>query len=142
MKLLDDGEKLPVPTYNEQTGEAVDAAEYGRAIPKIKYHVVEGDFDFVQNPDLLVYFDVPDDVRLNNRILRDQISRNGGDVAKITDSFNLRQKLQHIPYTLPTREKAGMKVTAITTTHGKDELAEADVIVDGFDQISLKTLIV
>jgi len=35
---------------------------------------------------------------------------------------------------------AGMKVIAITTTHGKEDLQEADFIIDDFDQLSSDTL--
>lgn len=57
------------------TGEAVDAKEYHKKISKVKYIIVEGDFDFVENPDLLIYFDVDDEIRLDNRIQRDLAKR-------------------------------------------------------------------
>lgn len=57
------------------TGEAVDAKEYHKKISQVKYIIVEGDFDFVIAPDLLIYFDVDDETRLNNRIQRDLAKR-------------------------------------------------------------------
>ena len=75
IKSLKDGEYCYVPTYDDVTGEAVDAKEYHKKISQVKYIIVEGDFDFVINPDLLIYFDVADEIRLNNRIQRDIAKR-------------------------------------------------------------------
>ena len=119
IKNLDDSEKLGVPTYNEQTGEAVDAKEYTRQIGKVDFLVVEGDFDFVKGPDLLVYFDVPDEIRLTNRIKRDLATRNVMDEAEIKESFDLRQRLQHLPYTLPTKSKADVIVNVVIGADGE-----------------------
>lgn len=110
IKGLKAGESFAVPTYNESTGEAVDAAAYSRVIEKVEFLIVEGDFNLVENPDLLIYFDVPDDVRLKNRIARDLVTRNGKDEDAIKENFNLRQKMQHIPHTLPTKGIADVVV--------------------------------
>ena len=75
IKSLGNGEYCFVPTYDDVTGEAVDAKEYHKKISKVKYIIVEGDFDFVENPDLLIYFDVDDEIRLDNRIQRDLAKR-------------------------------------------------------------------
>ena len=64
-----------VPTYDDVTGEGVDAREYHKKVFPVKYIIVEGDFDFVKNPDLLIYFDVDDETRLHNRITRDLLKR-------------------------------------------------------------------
>ncbi len=72
---LQEGEFYMVPKYDDVTGEAVDAKEYHKKITPVKYIVVEGDFDFVKNPDLLIYFDVDDETRLQNRIRRDLAKR-------------------------------------------------------------------
>ena len=71
IKNLKVNESLLVPTYDDVTGEAVDAKEYKKRIGQVKYIIVEGDFHFVTNPDLLIYYDVDDKIRLNNRIKRD-----------------------------------------------------------------------
>jgi uridine kinase len=111
IKRLSEGEVVAVPTYNEQTGEALAATEWTHQIGKVDYIIVEGDFDFVENPDLLVYFDVSDDNRLMNRIRRDQITR-GASEDEIRQSFELRQELQHRPHTEPTKGKADVVVKA------------------------------
>ena len=69
-------------------------------------------FHFVDNFDLLVYFDVDDDTRLLNRISRDKAVRNESNVEAITNNFHLRQKLQHIPYTAPVKDIADMVILA------------------------------
>ena len=119
IKRLTNGEKLGVPTYNEQTGEAVDAAEYTRQIDKVDYLVVEGDFDFVVEPDLLIYFDVPDEIRLANRIKRDLVSRNVVDEDEIRENFQLRQKLQNFPYALSTKAVADIVVNVMVDDNGE-----------------------
>lgn len=75
IKTLKNGEYCYVPTYDDVTGEAVDAKEYHKKISQVKYIIVEGDFDFVIAPDLLIYFDVDDETRLNNRMQRDLAKR-------------------------------------------------------------------
>ena len=53
----------------------------------------------MKSPDYQIYLHVSDDVRLRNRIKRDLSERGSTIPAEITANFNLRQKLQHIPYT-------------------------------------------
>jgi len=98
---------IAVPTYNQETGLAIDAGEenYTHHIGKVDVLVVEGDFHPVETPSMVVYLHVPDDQRLQNRVNRDVIHR-GGDPAKTTDSFNFRHHTQHIPHTLPSIKEA------------------------------------
>ena len=112
IKELKEGENIAVPTYNEQTGEALAATEWMHKIGKVHYIVVEGDFDAVDAHDLLVYFDVPNDIRLSNRVKRDQITRNATQ-EEIEQNFYLRQELQHKPYTEPTKKKADVVIKAL-----------------------------
>jgi uridine kinase len=88
---LHEGEEVAVPTYNEATGEAIAAGEanYTHRVGKVEYLIVEGDFDFVEKPDLIIYFDVPDEIRLQNRISRDQQTRSESDPEKIKANFQL-----------------------------------------------------
>ena len=116
IKKLQEGEFYMVPKYDDVTGEAVDAKEYHKKITPVKYIVVEGDFDFVNNPDLLIYFDVDDETRLQNRIRRDLAKGRDIDEEAIRKNFALRQELQHIPYTEPARKKAHMIVSAKLAT--------------------------
>lgn len=108
---LKEGEQFFIPTYDEVTGEAVDATKYNKAVGKAKYLIIEGDFDFVEKPDYRIYLDVSDQTRLSNRLRRDQNTRNA-NIQEIKDSFDLRQKLQYTPYTLPAREKANLIIKA------------------------------
>ncbi len=109
---LEEGQQVVVPTYNEATGMAIAAGEenYEHKVGKVDYLIVEGDFDFVEKPDMVIYFDVPDEIRLQNRITRDKQTRSELDHRKIIDSFNLRHELQHIPHTLPAKGKADLVV--------------------------------
>ena len=111
-KLTPDDEPYAVPTYNDKTGEAIDAETYTKKLTPVDYIIVEGDFDFVETPDLLIYFDVDDKTRLDNRINRDLLLRGATDVDSIIESFNKRQKTQHYPYTAPTKEKADIVISA------------------------------
>lgn len=111
-----------VPTYDESTGLAVDSPNYKHKIGKVKYLIVEGDFDFVQNPDLKIYYDVPDEIRLENRIHRDLKKRSETDFEKIKENFEIRQKLQHEPYTIKARDSANL-VVSVTPVIQNDILA-------------------
>lgn len=126
IKNLNQNETIAVPTYNEQTGEALAATKWGHKIRKVRYIIVEGDFDAVNSPNLLIYFDVSNDVRLSNRIKRDQLLRNASE-EEIKQNFLLRQELQHKPYTEPTKKKADVVIKALlspTMTKYTYEVAE------------------
>lgn len=109
----DPDKNVPVPTYNQATGLAIDEGEdnYAHRVGKVDVLIVEGDFHPVIDPDLVVYLHVPDEQRLQNRVNRDVIHR-GGDPAKTTASFNFRHGVQHLPHTLPSLEQADYVVTA------------------------------
>lgn len=128
IKALATDESLPVPTYDEATGYGVDTPAYSKSINKVDFLLVEGDFDFVENPDLLIYFDVPDSVRLKNRIERDLVTRGAVDPAEVEESFHLRQKLQHLPYTAPTKEKADFIITVHTITQDDKTTYEYQIV--------------
>lgn len=112
IKSLSGGKTIKVPTYDENTGIAIAQGEenFSHKISKIKFLIVEGDFQMVPNPDLVIYLDVEDEVRLSNRINRDKATRNESETEKIKESFELRQKLQFIPYTLPVRNTADITI--------------------------------
>ena len=128
IKNLQATESLLVPTYDDSTGEAVDAKEYHKKITPVKYIIVEGDFDFVENPDLLIYFDVDDKTRLDNRIKRDIAKRGAVDDDSVKKSFESRQTSQHIPYTAPVRSKveklgeSGMIIKATPTQNTSGDM--------------------
>ncbi|HSW99958.1 MAG TPA: hypothetical protein VLH38_02905 [Patescibacteria group bacterium] len=107
---------IGVPTYNPATGLAIDEGEenYAHHIGLIDVLIVEGDFDPVEAPDLIVYLHVSDEQRLQNRIDRDAIHRNGNREQTIA-SFNFRQQHQHVPYTLPVAKKADILLDVQTT---------------------------
>lgn len=48
--------------------------------------------------------------------------------------------IEDAPRGIQAAKAAGMKCIAITTTHPKEELIEADVIIDSFDEINIKEL--
>jgi uridine kinase len=111
---LQEGETVAVPTYDESSGASIAVGEenFNHQIKKIDYLIVEGDFNFVENPDVTIYFDVDDNTRLENRLKRDQETRSETDSQNIIDSFNLRHELQHLPHTLPVKESADILITA------------------------------
>ena len=65
--------------------------------------------------DKTVFLDVPDEVRLENRVYRDLQKRKEADDPKLAEqktreNFTSRQATQYIPYTLPNREKANLVI--------------------------------
>lgn len=117
---LNDGEELGVPKYDNRTGVATgadpkkqpDSSRYPTKIRGLKkYLIVEGDFQFIEDPDYNIFLDVDDDVRLGNRLHRDKIKRREhhnddkhDEIVK--ENFDLRQKTQFFPYTLPQKKLA------------------------------------
>lgn len=108
---------IPVPTYDQATGLAVDAGEenYKHRIGPIDVLIVEGDFHPTEEPDMVVFLHVDDETRLQNRIIRDERLRGNADPQKTATSFNLRHHNQHIPHTLPTVDVADYVVNTHTT---------------------------
>lgn len=101
---------IGVPTYNEQTGEAIAVSEenYSHQVGKVDVLLVEGDFYEVNDPNLVIYLHLPDRHRLQNRLDRDTQHRSEDDIKKIVENFNHRQKNQHALHTLPATHKAHM----------------------------------
>ncbi len=98
---------VAIPTYNSETGKAIAEGEenYTHKVGLVDVLVVGGDFHEVQDSDLVIFLHVPDAQRLQNRVNRDVIER-GGSHEKTTANFNLRQKSQHLPHTVPAAEHA------------------------------------
>jgi uridine kinase len=116
-QITSDDEKVAVPTYDQKTGLAVAAGEenYTHKIGKTDVLFVQGDFDAVDHPNLMVFIDVPTEVRLQARIVRDLSERGEVDAEKVANSFKSRHEKQFIPYTAPAIEKADLvfKVTSV-----------------------------
>jgi len=119
------GESEPVPVYEEKDGVAIklldfdpdtgrvlsiDKDHYPKRVEKVGFLIVEGDFQPLASPDCQIFFHVPDDVRLSNRINRDVQQRRAMSVRETADSFALRQRLQHQPYTLPCASNADILI--------------------------------
>jgi uridine kinase len=103
------GTGIPIE-YDQVTGEitSINRETCARKIGQVNFLIVEGDFQVLESPDYQIYLHVPDDVRLKNRIRRDLRERGLTTPGEITQSFNLRQKLQHLPYTLTNASTADM----------------------------------
>lgn len=106
--------KIGIPLYDGKTGKAIAFGEekFPNRIGQVELLIVEGDFDKVEGDDLRIYFHVPDQIRIQNRLNRDRQSRDDKTNAQVADNFILRQKTQHEPYTFPTSEKAQMIIMA------------------------------
>jgi uridine kinase len=113
----DSDSTVRVPTYDSASGAAIAIGEenYTHEVGPLDVLIVEGDMFQVESPDLAIYLHTSDTQRLHNRIMRDIEHRNGGDVERITDNFNLRHYNQHLPYTLPAIHNAHIVVTATAT---------------------------
>lgn len=48
--------------------------------------------------------------------------------------------IEDAPHGVEAAHRAGMKCIALTTTYDRQKLSQADLVVDGFDQIDLATL--
>lgn len=58
----------------------------------------------------MVYLDVPDEVRLANRVHRDLKQRGESNTQPIIDNFNSRQATQFVLHTLPVRNQADILI--------------------------------
>ncbi|MFH0952147.1 MAG: hypothetical protein V1838_03060 [Patescibacteria group bacterium] len=117
---LEDGVTVKVPTYDGKSGLAVAVGEenYSKEIGRVDVLIVEGDFNFIEAQDLLIYLHVPDNIRLQNRIRRDTVERSQPDIKELTDNFNYRQLNQFWPYTLPVAERSDLLLTVTAKERG------------------------
>lgn len=126
IKQLQEGQELGIPTYDGQTGVAISQdpdnkpanSTYSETVKGPQdFVVVEGDFQFLapERVDRLVYLDVDDQVRLENRVYRDTVERGESDIERIKANFDSRQTTQFIPHTLPQKDNADLilKVNAM-----------------------------
>lgn len=131
IKNMPEGESEPMPTYDEKSGTAItidfdpetgqivsiNKDHYPRRIGSVEFLIIEGDFALLANPDYQIFFHVPDDVRLHNRINRDTGQR-AASIEETIDSFRLRQGSQHKRYTLPSAHNADLLITVDAMTIG------------------------
>lgn len=124
--LLQEGQEIGIPIYDGQSGVAIsqdpehlppDSHYPTKVRGPQNFIIVEGDFQFVDTKliDKTVFLDVPDEVRLENRVYRDLQKRKEADDPKLAEqktreNFTSRQATQYIPYTLPNREKANLVI--------------------------------
>lgn len=132
---LQDGQEMGVPIYDGSSGIAIssnpeiksdDSVYPTRIKDRQDFVIVEGDFQFLDSDlvDKIIFLDVDDNIRLENRLYRDVVERKEDNDSKLNEekikaNFNSRQMTQFLPYTLPQREKADMviKVHAIPLQH-------------------------
>jgi len=113
-KDLNPGEEIRFPHYDQATGIAAAAGEenFPKKVKKVKYFIIEGDFNFSKGEeDLSIYFHVPDEVRTKNRIKRDTKKRSAHDMKELLEDIKVREEKQHFPFTLPNAENADILVT-------------------------------
>lgn len=123
---LDEGQSIGVPQYDGVTGIAIsqdpdnipDDSAYPLKVGKVDYLIIEGDFQPLEEGsiDRLVYLDVPDEVRLANRVYRDVKQRGESNAQPIIDSFNSRQATQFVPHTLPVKNQADILINVRADT--------------------------
>lgn len=115
LKTMETGGTVRLPRYSEQTGEAVCVGYENFPVVinnKPDLIVVEGDFHFLDDAnkaDMIIFVDVPDEVRLQRRIDRDTKYRNASE-DDVRKSFATRQEAQFLPYTLPLKDIADVIV--------------------------------
>jgi uridine kinase len=131
IKNLPEGESEPMPVYDEKSGTAItidfdpktgqivsiDKDHYPQRIGRVEFLIIEGDFPLLANPDYQIFFHVPDDARLHNRINRDTGQR-AASIEETVNSYRLRQRLQHKRYTLPCAQNADLLITVDAMTTG------------------------
>jgi len=124
-----------LPQYDSHTGLAASGSKR-QFIPAVNTLIVEGDMLGEQGKtpqDLYassayrprtVYIHVPDEERLKRRVARDITERNAQGAVRqdIVDSFEHRQKSQHIPYTLTYAETADAIVRPMPDNPGLYEM--------------------
>lgn len=106
------GVTIGVPSYDQHSGKAIEVGEdnFKHQVGMVGVLIVEGDFFEVKDPDVAIFLDVASDTRLKNRIGRDLVHRNVSDERNVIANFALRQETQHIPYTIPAADSAGILI--------------------------------
>jgi uridine kinase len=124
IRQLSDGQSIGVPKYEEASGVAINSTphakptlnDYPTRLKAVKYLIIEGDFQPLPRDeiDCLIYLDVPDEVRLANRLHRDLREGREPSPEAIATSFTHRRS-QFEKYTLPHKEGADIVVSVRAT---------------------------
>jgi uridine kinase len=122
---LREGEFECLPLYDEKSGAGIDIVvdqengeithiqeeRFPRKVGRVEFLIIEGDFQVDMQADFRIFFHVPDEVRLKNRIDRDLKERGATNTEEVTANFESRQKLQHRPYTVSQARCADLLIT-------------------------------
>ncbi len=107
-------DSVAIPVYETQTGMAVSGYkagkdEYKKQVSRPDYLLLEGDFQPLPRDwiDYSIYLDVPDEVRMANRMRRDLKEGREASLESIKESFMMRQP-QFEKYTLPNKKEADL----------------------------------
>jgi uridine kinase len=119
------GESVGVPVYHEENGAGIRIIDFDsetgqiisidknhcqRWVGKVEFLIIEGDFQPLADPDHQIFLHVPDRIRLRNRIARDAKQRDAVRIEETVSNFELRQTLQHRPFTLACANRADILV--------------------------------
>jgi uridine kinase len=120
IRRLTNGQSIGVPRYEEASGVAINGVphakptqnDYPTRLTALKYLVIEGDFQPLPRSevDCLIYLDVPDEIRLANRLYRDLREGRESSPEAITTSFTHRRS-QFEKYTLPNKEASDILIS-------------------------------
>lgn len=122
IKNLRDNEKVMMPVYEQASGLACSVGEknFTREIGKVDYLLIEGAVHFIGNPDLLIFMEVPDEVRLSNRIKRGFAKRNEKSEEEIIKSFKLRHAKEYQAHIMPIMKKSNILLKVDAREGGRD----------------------
>jgi len=143
---LEPGQMQTVPVYNPKNGAGIPphthieqkyvksdrlrSYKYKQITGPIQVIIVEGDFQPLADPDLVIYLHLSDEIRLANRIKRDSQDRGYPNLKVIEESFYTRQVEQHIPFTLPVSNSAHILIwTHLRKTPVQRQFYDYDVYV-------------
>ena len=118
---LKESEEIKVPEYDQASGIAIgkdpdkhSPENWHRTIGQVKHLIIEGDFQPLNKDlvDRIIYLDIPNEVRLENRLHRDLEARGEPDRETVINRFNRSQVAQFTPYTLPQKSLSDLVIKA------------------------------
>jgi uridine kinase len=119
---LKNGETVKMPVYEQASGLACSVGEenFTREIGKVDCLIIEGAVHFIKDHDLLIFMEVPDEIRLQNRIKRGFAKRNEKSEEEIVKSFKLRHAKEYQAHILPIMKRSDILLKIKATLGGSD----------------------
>lgn len=136
LRLLKSRQNIYAPKYDfkSHSRSSIKEVQYPTRVIVLEGINILNSRDIRNNVDFSVYLDVPDDIRLIRRILRD-VSDRGRSLDFVLHQYLRTVRPMHLLYVEPSKMFADLVlVPEVTSDADADIMASAQIVVDAFQK--------